>query len=75
MKYEYTSIVLGTSERSGIDNSDLNPLNEYYMEGWEFVDSIPQVVSYGAGSVSGNRFAPIVFTLRKPISEKNLLPE
>lgn len=75
MKYEYTSIVLGVSERSGIDNSDLNPLNDYYIEGWELVDSVAQVVAYGAGSLSGTKYAPIVFTLRKSMGEKNLLPE
>ncbi len=75
MKYEYTSIVLGVSERSGIDNSDLNPLNEYYMEGWELVDSAPQVVAYGAGSLSGTKYAPIVFTLRKKLGEEYLLGE
>ena len=74
MKYQYISIVLGT-ERSGMDNSDLNELNNYYDEGWEFVDSAPQVVAYGAGSLSGTKFAPIVFTIRKLITEKSLLPE
>lgn len=75
MKYEYTSIVLGVSERSSIDNSDLSPLNDYYDEGWEFVDSVAQVVAYGAGSLSGTRYAPVVFTLRKKLGEEYLLGE
>ena len=69
MKYEYKSLPIG-GENSSIDNIDLNSVNNLYDDGWEFVSAVAQKVSYSAGSISWHRYAPIIFTLRKPIVEE-----
>ena len=69
MNFEYISIIVTGGECYSLVKNDLKELNSYYQNGWEFVNSVAQVVSYGA---SGCRYAPIIFTLRKEI---NLLSE
>lgn len=43
MEYEYQSILLTTSKR--LNKEDNNKLNDYFKQGWEYVDSISQSLS------------------------------
>lgn len=73
--YKYEIVVIEGGEYPSVDD-DFEELRKLYKEGWEFVDSIAQVVSTAVASGSyttSDSSGPIIFTLRKKISEEDLL--
>jgi hypothetical protein len=62
MEYEYKSIlVTGNTELSP---RNISGINDYFENGWEYVDSIVQTVAISA-SYSRNAFGSIVVILKK----------
>jgi hypothetical protein len=57
MKFIYKTIRIESSK-------DLDNLNNLYDEGWEFVDSVAQIIS-SAGGGGAASIGYIYFTLRK----------
>lgn len=68
MKYEYITLVLTGGDRH-ISIHDINDINEYYKDGWEFVDSVAQTTSAAKGEGYGSLtcYGSVLFTLRKEI--------
>jgi hypothetical protein len=50
------SIALPKDIGSRMRQTECDELNKYFQQGWEFVDSICQVVSAGSGSYYGAVF-------------------
>jgi len=63
MEYEYKSFLL-VSEHTSLNGAHSEILNNYFNEGWEYVDTITQSISTG-GNYSTKRGATLVILKKK----------
>jgi hypothetical protein len=60
--YEYKSILLEGTYDEPLTETHCDTLNEYFEDGWEYVDSIAQNIAQGS---NGTEFGPIIVVLKK----------
>jgi len=63
MEYKFKTIRVDNEPRERIYQNSLDELNNYYDNGWEYVNSTAQVMAYCADEY----YAPVLFTIKKLI--------
>ena len=65
-KYEFKAIYVngGGHLSDRVSNRDVDNLNEWFMKGWEYVETLPQRIA-GAGDSSYAKVAPTVVIIKK----------
>lgn len=69
MEYEYKSVIL-VPENDEMSTTHSSRLNDYFNQGWEYVDSIKQVIS--SGSQSYTRRGTVMIILKKKTETLNI---
>lgn len=69
MRYEYITLVLKGGD-APLSSYNIDNINEYYKDGWEFVNSVAQTTATAKGDGYGvtTSYGSILFTLRKEIA-------
>ena len=67
MKYEYESIVLSANVSKMLTEGNSQVLNDYFQQGWEYVDSICQSFSTANNGFKG--YGSVLVILKKSVSE------
>ena len=67
MKYEYKSIVLSANVSNMLAEKHNQVLNDYFQDGWEYVDSICQ--SFSTANSGHKGYGSVLVIFKKSVSE------
>ena len=65
MEYEYQSVVLSANVSKQLSESHSEMLNDYFSNGWEYVDSIAQ--SFSTSNTGHKGYGAVLVILKKKI--------